>query len=108
MPWSDIVITAAKRTAVGGFMGAFGSTPAHELGRTAILAALAQAGVAPEEVDAVILGQVLTAGHGPNPARPAAVPAGIPVERPAIGSHPVCGSGLPPRAPSADRRGTRP
>src|SRR3546814_15276081 len=94
MPLSDIVITAAKRTAVGGSMGAFGSTPAHELGRTAILAALAQAGVAPEEVDEVILGQVLTAGQGQNPARQAAVNAGIPVERTAIGVNQLCGSGL--------------
>jgi len=91
---SDIVITAAKRTAVGSFMGAFGSTPAHELGRTAIVAALAQAGLAPEEVDEVILGQILTAGQGQNPARQAAVNAGIPVERTAIGINQLCGSGL--------------
>jgi acetyl-CoA C-acetyltransferase len=91
---SDIVITAAKRTAVGSFMGAFGSTPAHELGRIAIVAALAQAGVAPEEVDEVILGQVLSAGQGQNPARQAAVNAGIPVERTAVGLNQLCGSGL--------------
>ncbi|HKY81997.1 MAG TPA: acetyl-CoA C-acetyltransferase [Sphingobium sp.] len=91
---SDIVITAAKRTAVGSFMSAFGSTPAHELGRTAIVAALAQAGVAPEEVDEVILGQVLTGAQGQNPARQAAVNAGIPVERTAIGINQICGSGL--------------
>ncbi|MBU0775341.1 MAG: acetyl-CoA C-acetyltransferase [Alphaproteobacteria bacterium] len=91
---SDIVITAAKRTAVGSFMGAFGSTPAHELGRQAIIAALAQAGVAPDEVDEVILGQVLSAGQGQNPARQAAVNAGIPVERTAIGINQLCGSGL--------------
>jgi acetyl-CoA C-acetyltransferase len=91
---SDIVITAAKRTAVGSFMGAFGSTPAHELGRTAIVAALAQAGLAPEEVDEVILGQILTAGQGQNPARQAAVNAGIPAERTAIGINQLCGSGL--------------
>ncbi|MDF0541593.1 acetyl-CoA C-acetyltransferase [Sphingobium sp. H39-3-25] len=91
---TDIVITAAKRTAVGSFMGAFGSTPAHELGRTAILAALAQAGVEPGEVDEVILGQVLSAGQGQNPARQAAVNAGIPVERTAIGINQLCGSGL--------------
>ncbi|WP_449472957.1 acetyl-CoA C-acetyltransferase [Sphingobium chungangianum] len=91
---SDIVITAAKRTAVGSFMGAFGSTPAHELGRTAIVAALAQAGVSPDEVDEVILGQVLTAAQGQNPARQAAVNAGIPVERTAIGLNQLCGSGL--------------
>ncbi|WP_336966012.1 acetyl-CoA C-acetyltransferase [Sphingobium aquiterrae] len=91
---TDIVITAAKRTAVGSFMGAFGNTPAHELGRTAILAALAQAGVEPGEVDEVILGQVLGAGQGQNPARQAAVNAGIPVERTAIGINQLCGSGL--------------
>ncbi len=91
---SDIVITAAKRTPVGSFLGAFASTPAHELGRQAILAALAQAGVAAEEVDEVILGQILTAGQGQNPARQAAVNAGIPVERTAIGINQLCGSGL--------------
>ncbi|MFD1105257.1 acetyl-CoA C-acetyltransferase [Sphingobium olei] len=91
---SDIVITAAKRTPVGSFLGAFGSVPAHELGRQAILAALAQAGVAPEEIDEVILGQVLAAGQGQNPARQAAVNAGIPVERTAIGLNQLCGSGL--------------
>lgn len=91
---SDIVITAAKRTAVGSFLGAFASTPAHELGRVAILAALEQAGVAPEEVDEVILGQVLAAGAGQNPARQAAVNAGIPVDRTAVGLNQLCGSGL--------------
>ena len=91
---SDIVITAAKRTAVGSFLGAFASTPAHELGRQAIIAALAQAGVEPGEVDEVILGQVLAAGQGQNPARQAAVNAGIPVERTAIGLNQLCGSGL--------------
>ncbi|MGC4252576.1 MAG: acetyl-CoA C-acetyltransferase [Sphingobium sp.] len=91
---SDIVITAAKRTAVGSFLGAYVNTPAHELGRTAIVAALAQAGLAPEEVDEVILGQILSAGQGQNPARQAAVNAGIPVERTAIGLNQLCGSGL--------------
>ncbi|MEJ7934958.1 acetyl-CoA C-acetyltransferase [Sphingobium sp. AN558] len=91
---SDIVIAAAKRTAVGSFMGAFGNTPAHELGRIAIVAALEQAGVAPDEVDEVILGQILTAGQGQNPARQAAVNAGIPVEKTAIGINQLCGSGL--------------
>jgi acetyl-CoA C-acetyltransferase len=91
---SDIVITAAKRTAVGSFMGVFGTTPAHELGRTAIIAALEQAGVSPDEIDEVILGQVLTAAQGQNPARQAAVNAGIPVERTAIGLNQLCGSGL--------------
>jgi acetyl-CoA C-acetyltransferase len=91
---TSIVITAAKRTAVGSFLGAFGTTPAHELGRIAIEAALAQAGVAPAEVNEVILGQVLTAAQGQNPARQASVNAGIPVDRTAFGVNQVCGSGL--------------
>ncbi|AHE51779.1 acetyl-CoA C-acetyltransferase [Sphingomonas sanxanigenens] len=90
----DIVITAAKRTPVGSFLGAFGAVPAHELGRVAIVAALEQAGVAPEEVSEVILGQVLTAAQGQNPARQASMAAGIPKEVPAWGVNQVCGSGL--------------
>ena len=90
----DIVITAAKRTAVGSFLGAFAGTPAHELGRIAIEAALAQAGVAGDEVSEVILGQVLTAGQGQNPARQASMAAGVPKEIPAWGVNQVCGSGL--------------
>ncbi len=88
------VITAARRTPVGSFMGAFATTPAHELGRTAILAAMADAGVDAGEIDEVILGQVLTAGQGQNPARQAAVNAGIAKETPAWGVNQVCGSGL--------------
>ena len=91
---TDVVITAAKRTPVGSFLGAFGSTPAHELGRVAIEAALAQAGVKGEEVSEVILGQVLTAAQGQNPARQASMAAGIPKEVPAWGVNQVCGSGL--------------
>jgi len=91
---TDVVITAAKRTPVGSFLGAFAATPAHELGRVAIEAALAQAGVAPEDVSEVILGQVLTAGQGQNPARQASMAAGIPKEVPAWGVNQVCGSGL--------------
>ena len=91
---TDVVITAAKRTPVGAFLGAFAATPAHELGRTAIEAALEQAGVAPEDVSEVILGQVLTAGQGQNPARQASMAAGIPKEVPAWGVNQVCGSGL--------------
>jgi len=91
---TDVVITAAKRTPVGSFLGAFASTPAHELGRTAISAALEQAGVAPEDVSEVILGQVLTAAQGQNPARQASMAAGIPKEVPAWGVNQVCGSGL--------------
>jgi acetyl-CoA C-acetyltransferase len=91
---TDVVITAAKRTPVGSFLGAFAATPAHELGRVAIEAALEQAGVAPEDVSEVILGQVLTAGQGQNPARQASMAAGIPKEVPAWGVNQVCGSGL--------------
>jgi acetyl-CoA C-acetyltransferase len=91
---TDIVITAAKRTPVGSFMGAFSGTPAHELGRIAIEAALAQAGVAGEDVSEVILGQVLTAAQGQNPARQASMAAGVPKEIPAWGVNQVCGSGL--------------
>ena len=91
---TDIVITAAKRTPVGSFLGAFAGTPAHELGRVAIEAALAQAGVAGEEVSEVIFGQVLTAAQGQNPARQASMAAGIPKEVPAWGVNQVCGSGL--------------
>ncbi|HVI99727.1 MAG TPA: acetyl-CoA C-acetyltransferase [Sphingomonas sp.] len=91
---SDIVITAAKRTPVGSFLGAFASVPAHELGRVAIEAALAQAGVSGDDVSEVILGQVLTAGQGQNPARQASMAAGVPKETPAWGVNQVCGSGL--------------
>ena len=91
---TDIVITAARRTAVGSFLGSFAATPAHELGRTAIIAALESAGVAPQDVSDVILGQVLTAAQGQNPARQASMAAGIPKEVPAFGINQVCGSGL--------------
>jgi acetyl-CoA C-acetyltransferase len=91
---NDIVITAAKRTPVGSFLGAFAGVPAHELGRQAIEAALAQAGVKGEEVSEVIMGQVLTAGQGQNPARQASMAAGVPKEVPAWGVNQVCGSGL--------------
>jgi acetyl-CoA C-acetyltransferase len=91
---TDVVITAAKRTPVGAFLGAFAATPAHELGRVAIEAALGQAGVAADEVSEVILGQVLTAAQGQNPARQASMAAGIPKEIPAWGVNQVCGSGL--------------
>jgi len=91
---TDVVITAARRTPVGSFLGAFANTPAHELGRVAILAALGDAGVEPGEISEVILGQVLTAGQGQNPARQAAMAAGIPKEVPSWGVQQVCGSGL--------------
>lgn len=91
---SDIVIVAAARTAVGSFSGAFASTPAHDLGAVVIKEALARAAVAPEEVDEVILGQVLTAGQGQNPARQASIKAGLPIHTTAWGLNQVCGSGL--------------
>ncbi|MGJ3649070.1 acetyl-CoA C-acetyltransferase [Sphingomonas sp. GlSt437] len=91
---TDIVITAAKRTPVGSFMGAFAATPAHELGRIAIEAAMADAGITGDDVDEVILGQVLTAAQGQNPARQASMHAGVPKEKPAWGVNQVCGSGL--------------
>jgi acetyl-CoA C-acetyltransferase len=91
---TDVVITAAKRTPVGSFLGSFASTPAHELGRIAIAAALEQAGVAPEDVSEVILGQVLTTAQGQNPGRQASMAAGVPKEVPAWSLNQVCGSGL--------------
>jgi len=91
---SNIVITAARRTPVGSFMGSFAATPAHLLGKAAILAAMADAGVGAEEVSEVILGQVLTAAQGQNPARQAAIAAGITRDAPAYGVNQVCGSGL--------------
>ena len=91
---TDVVITAARRTPVGSFLGSYAGVPAHELGRTAIVAALASAGVEASEVSDVILGQVLTAAQGQNPARQAAMAAGIPQEVAAFGVNQVCGSGL--------------
>jgi len=94
MSATEIVIASAKRTAVGSFNGAFANTPAHELGATAIKAALASAKLEPGEVDEVILGQILQAGEGQNPARQAAMKAGIPQEKTAFGLNQLCGSGL--------------
>jgi acetyl-CoA C-acetyltransferase len=90
----DIVIVAAARTPVGSFNGSLSGVPAHVLGQAAIGAALARAGVEPSDVSEVIMGQVLTAAQGQNPARQAAMAAGIPVETPAWGLNQVCGSGL--------------
>ncbi len=90
----DIVIVGAARTAVGSFNGAFANLPAHEIGAVAVTAALARAKVAKEEVDEVILGQILTAGEGQNPARQTAIKAGIPQEKTAWVVNQVCGSGL--------------
>ena len=85
---------AQSERAVGSFNGAFGTTPAHELGAAAIKAALEAAKVEPGEVDEVILGQILSAAQGQNPARQAAMKAGIPQEKTAFGVNQLCGSGL--------------
>ncbi len=90
----SIVIASAARTPVGSFNGALAALPAHELGRIAIKAALERASVDGGDVSEVILGQVLTAGHGQNPARQASLGAGIPVDAPAWGMNQICGSGL--------------
>ena len=90
----DIVIVSAVRTPVGAFNGTLGTLPAHDLGKTAIAAALERAGTEPAAVSEVIMGQILTAGQGQNPARQASVAAGIPVEVPAWGVNQLCGSGL--------------
>jgi acetyl-CoA C-acetyltransferase len=90
----DIVIVSAARTPVGSFNGALSSLPAHELGKVAIKAALERAGVVGDQVSEVIMGQILTAGQGQNPARQASVNAGIPVQSPAWGVNQLCGSGL--------------
>jgi len=91
---TDIVIASAVRTPIGSFNGAFAALSAHELGRVAITAALARAGVKAEEVSEVVLGQILTAAQGQNPARQAAMTAGIPKEITAMTINQVCGSGL--------------
>ncbi|MDH3668045.1 MAG: acetyl-CoA C-acetyltransferase [Paracoccaceae bacterium] len=91
---TNIVIASAARTAVGSFNGSFANTPAHELGAATIEAALARAGVEAADVSETILGQVLTAGQGQNPARQAHINAGLPVESAAWGINQVCGSGL--------------
>jgi len=90
----SIVVASAARTAVGSFNGAFAATPAHELGAVVIKEVIARAGVDAREVDEVILGQVLAAGAGQNPARQASIAAGLPIETTAWGLNQVCGSGL--------------
>jgi len=90
----DIVIVGAARTPVGAFNGVFASLPAHELGKVAVKAALERAAVEGAEVSEVILGQILSAGQGQNPARQASIAAGIPVGSPAWGVNQLCGSGL--------------
>ena len=94
MSSSSIVVASAARTAVGSFNGAFATVAAHELGAAAIKGVLERAGVDAKEVDEVILGQVLQAGEGQNPARQAAMKAGIPQEATAWGVNQLCGSGL--------------
>ncbi|HYA73601.1 MAG TPA: acetyl-CoA C-acetyltransferase, partial [Roseiarcus sp.] len=94
MSGSEIVIASAKRTAVGSFNGAFANTPAHELGAAAIKAALEAARVEAADVDEVILGQILSAAQGQNPARQAAMKAGVPQEKTAFAINQLCGSGL--------------
>jgi acetyl-CoA C-acetyltransferase len=94
MPASEIVIASAKRTPVGSFNGAFGSTAAHDLGAVAIKSALEAAKVDAGDVDEVVLGQILSAAQGQNPARQAAMKAGVPQEKTAFGINQLCGSGL--------------
>jgi len=91
---ADVVIVAAKRTPIGSFNGCFASVPAHDLASAVIKDMVSSTEVRPEDVSEVILGQVLTAGLGQNPARQAAVAAGLPHEVPALGVNMVCGSGL--------------
>jgi acetyl-CoA C-acetyltransferase len=91
---ASAVIVSAARTPVGSFNGAFASVPAHELGKTAVAAAISRAGIEADAVQEVILGQVLTAGQGQNPARQASRAAGVPDGAPAWGVNQVCGSGL--------------
>jgi acetyl-CoA C-acetyltransferase len=91
---SDVVIVSATRTPIGTFNGALGSLPAHGLGKIAIKAALERAKVEAGEVSEVIMGQILTAAQGQNPARQASIGAGIPNEVPAYGVNILCGSGL--------------
>jgi acetyl-CoA C-acetyltransferase len=90
----DVVIVSAARTPVGAFNGTLSGLPAHELGKVAIQEALKRAGVEAGRVSEVIMGQILTAGQGQNPARQASIAAGIPVESPAWGVNQLCGSGL--------------
>ncbi len=91
---TNVVIASAARTAVGSFSGSFATTPAHDLGAAVLEALVARAGIDKSEVSETILGQVLTAGQGQNPARQAHVNAGLPIESAAWGINQVCGSGL--------------
>ena len=91
---TDVVIASAARTPVGAFNGGLSTLPASELGKAAIVAALERAGVSANEVNEVVMGQILTAGTGQNPARQAAIGAGVPVESTALVLNQLCGSGL--------------
>ncbi|MCI2395437.1 acetyl-CoA C-acetyltransferase [Aliiroseovarius sediminis] len=91
---TNVVIVSAARTAVGSFSGAFANTPAHDLGAAVLEAIVARAGIDKDEVSETILGQVLQAGQGQNPARQAHINAGLPKEASAWGINQVCGSGL--------------
>ena len=93
---NDVVIAAAARTPVGAFGGGLSAVPAHFLGQIAIEEAMRRAEVGPEEIDEVIMGQILAAGAGQNPARQAAVNAGIPVERTAYGVNQLAVRGCAP------------
>jgi acetyl-CoA C-acetyltransferase len=93
-PETTVVITGAARTPVGSFSGGLSSLPAHELGKVAISAAIQRSNLDVGDINEVIMGQVLAAGAGQNPARQAAVAAGIPVDAPAWGMNQLCGSGL--------------
>ena len=94
MPDTEIVIAGAVRTPIGAFNGGLASLPAHKLGEIAIAEVLRRANVEPKDVSEVILGQILAAGEGMNPARQASIGAGIPVETTAYSVNQVCGSGL--------------
>src|SRR5262245_30804180 len=91
---TTVVIASAARTPVGSFNGSLSTLPAHELGMVAIKEALKRASLEPGDVSEVIMGQILAAGAGQNPARQASIAAGIPVDAPAWGMNQLCGSGL--------------
>src|SRR6202795_358556 len=104
---TEIVIAGAARTPVGAFNGGLSSVSAHYLGQVAIAEAIRRARVEPAELSEVIMGQILTAGEGQNPARQAAIGAGIPVEVTAFGVNQLCGSGLRTVALRAQQIATR-
>ena len=91
---TNVVIASAARTAVGSFGGSFANTPAHDLGAAVLEALVERAGINKADVAETIMGQVLTAGQGQNPARQAHINAGLPIESAAWGLNQVCGSGL--------------